>query len=229
MSGSLLKGALYASMATLLAACVQTPSRPPDSGVPGIFFDDPKLFEFDDRTTLRQVSDDALNVTKSFEQFRGSLYNDPVKFCTIAYGHLVVRQPCGPPEVARYPTPLSEPQGVEILGKDMHFAEIAVANSVTAELTDEQFGALCDFVFNVGAGNFKQSRLLELVNQGALEEVAAEFRRWRRAGGKILAGLVRRREAEIALFYRGLDLDRTSVEASTERADIDVYTGQEIR
>lgn len=68
------------------------------------------------------------------------------------------------------------------------------------KLTQHQFDALVDFTFNVGCGNFRGSTLLKKLNQGDVSGAANEFPKWQYAGGKVLAGLVRRRAAEKALF-----------------------------
>ena len=60
--------------------------------------------------------------------------------------------------------------------------------------------ALIDFTFNLGAGSLKSSNLRRCVNAEDWEALPAEFRKWVRGGGRVLKGLVRRREAEIATF-----------------------------
>lgn len=60
--------------------------------------------------------------------------------------------------------------------------------------------ALIDFTFNLGAGNLKSSNLRRCVNAEDWEALPAEFRKWVRGGGRVLKGLVRRREADIATF-----------------------------
>jgi len=60
--------------------------------------------------------------------------------------------------------------------------------------------ALIDFTFNLGAGNLKAGNLRRCVNAEDWEALPAEFRKWVRGGGRVLKGLVRRREADIATF-----------------------------
>jgi lysozyme len=60
-----------------------------------------------------------------------------------------------------------------------------------------RLGALTDFCFNLGDGNLRASTLRQKVNAGLWEQVPAQLRRWTKAGGKVLKGLVLRREAEI--------------------------------
>jgi len=71
---------------------------------------------------------------------------------------------------------------------------------VKVPLTQNQFDALCSFTYNLGAGALRTSTLLQLVNLGDFAAASKQFLRWDKAGGKPLAGLTRRRRAEMALF-----------------------------
>lgn len=64
----------------------------------------------------------------------------------------------------------------------------------------DRLAALIDFTFNLGAGNLKASTLRKKVNAGEWDKVPDELRKWVRAGGKVLTGLVKRREAECELI-----------------------------
>ena len=75
-----------------------------------------------------------------------------------------------------------------------------VEKYVTVSLTQNQFDALVSWTFNLGPGNLKESTMLKKLNQGLYEEVPDEMRRWNKAGGEVLEGLVRRRDAEAELF-----------------------------
>ena len=71
---------------------------------------------------------------------------------------------------------------------------------VTVPLNQCQFDSLCSWVYNLGPANFKRSTLLRVLNEGKYNEVPTQIKRWNKAGGKILEGLVRRREAEAEMF-----------------------------
>lgn len=71
---------------------------------------------------------------------------------------------------------------------------------VKVPVTASQLGALVSFAYNVGLGNFGSSTLLRLLNAGDYQGAAGQFSRWNKAGGKVLAGLIKRRAAEAALF-----------------------------
>jgi len=87
--------------------------------------------------------------------------------------------------------------------EDMEGFEAAVRRLVRVPLTDYQFDALVSFTYNCGEGNLAKSTLLKRVNSGDHKGAAAEFHKWNKAGGKVLAGLTRRRASE-SLLYQGI-------------------------
>ena len=86
---------------------------------------------------------------------------------------------------------------------------------VTVPLTDEQKGAMVDLAYNIGMGAFQNSTLLACVNVNHMQGAADQFSRWTKANGVELAGLVKRRDAERALFLLGSNLT-TPEEAAKE-------------
>lgn len=155
-----------------------------------------------DRVQYRGIYPPGLDLTKRSEGFIAKPYNDAVRYCTIAYGHLIKLRPCDGTEPENWRRGIAEPDGATLLVKDMRLAEAAVltATSSSITLTDGQYAALCDFVFNVGSKNYLSSTLRTRVNSGDFRDVPRQFRRWTQASGKVLPGLVTRREREIALF-----------------------------
>lgn len=88
----------------------------------------------------------------------------------------------------------------EIIGDA--FAE-KVHKVVTASVSENQFGALVSFAYNCGIANLQKSTLLKKVNANPNDPtIRAEFLKWNRASGKVLAGLTRRREAEANLYFK---------------------------
>lgn len=73
---------------------------------------------------------------------------------------------------------------------------------VKVHLTENQLGALVSFAYNCGLANLKSSTLLKRVNESKFDEAANEFLKWNKAGGKVLNGLTRRRQAESNLFKK---------------------------
>ena len=88
----------------------------------------------------------------------------------------------------------------KMLVEDLVEFENYVNDLVTVELTSGQFSALVAFTFNLGPNNLRSSTLLKLLNLEKYNEIPAQFKRWNKAGGKVLDGLIRRREAESLLF-----------------------------
>jgi lysozyme len=170
-----------------------------DTPTEGIFLDDysfPKT-----RGPLRQLPSAGLSLTKRSEGFRGFLYEDAARYCTIAYGHLVKRAPCDGSEPEEFRVGMSKPAGSALLRSDMQLAQQAVAALVKKHLTDGAYGAVCDFVYNVGPTNFGRSTLLDAINHDRIDDIPIQFRRWIKAGGKELVPLKTRREREITLYF----------------------------
>ena len=135
----------------------------------------------------------ALKLSKHFEGYRTGPYLCPAGIPTSGYGHAWY-----PPEK---PIPLSHQEAEAYLSNDLAKAERAVYRICPGMLLEskERQGAIIDFVFNLGAGRLQASTLRRRIQQRNWPEVQYELRRWIRGGGKILPGLVLRREAEAKL------------------------------
>jgi lysozyme len=91
--------------------------------------------------------------------------------------------------------------------EDMEGFERAVRRLVKVPLNSHQYDALVSFCYNCGEGNLSKSTLLKKVNAEDHAAAAKEFHKWNKGGGKVLAGLTRRRASE-SLLYQGIpDLD----------------------
>ena len=95
---------------------------------------------------------------------------------------------------------ISEAEAEALLIRDLENSEGWVSRLIKTALTENQYSALVSFTFNVGAGALQRSTLRMKLNRGEFQGAADEFPKWRIAGGRILAGLVRRRAAERILF-----------------------------
>ena len=140
-------------------------------------------------------SKNGLHLTENFEGLRLTAYPDPATHgdpWTIGYGHTGA-------EVHQGMT-ITQEQAEEFLMQDVQKAVQTVNLKVHTDLTPNEFDALVDFVFNCGAGNFAGSTLLKKINAGDMEGAALEFQKWDKAAGHVMAGLVRRRQAETDLF-----------------------------
>ena len=140
-------------------------------------------------------SKNGLHLTEQFEGCKLTAYPDPATGgdpWTIGYGHTGS-------DVHPNMT-ITQQQAEELLMKDVQKASQAVNSKVHTDITQDEFDALVDFVFNVGAGNFAGSTLLKKINEGDMEGAAHEFEKWDMAAGKHMAGLLKRRQAEENLF-----------------------------
>ena len=91
-------------------------------------------------------------------------------------------------------------QAGHLLERDVQRSERAVARLVDAPLTLNQFSATVCLVYNIGSGNFQASQIRQRLDRRNYSGAADIWWQWRRAGGRILNGLVRRRAAEKYLF-----------------------------
>lgn len=127
-------------------------------------------------------------LTERFEQCRLVAYWDALgNAWTIGWGHTFL--------VSRGMM-CTQAQADAWLLEDISVCEDDVNTHVTVPLTQGEFDALCDFAFNLGRGNLNNSTLLKDLNAGDREAAAKEFEKWDHAGGKEVAGLLRRRQAE---------------------------------
>lgn len=139
-----------------------------------------------------RYSKDGVHLTEQFEGCKLEAYQDSVGVWTIGYGHtrgVYEGMTCTQEEAEAW------------LLEDIANAEADVNKHVTLDSLDQnEFDALVDFAFNCGDGNLNSSTLLKLVNADELDLAANEFEKWDHAGGKVVAGLLRRRLAEKAEF-----------------------------
>ena len=143
------------------------------------------------------VPDAAVELVTQFEGFSAVPYQDPVGVWTIGYGST---RDLRMAPVCATTAPVTETEGALMVKRDLSSACQTVQGDVQVPLNDNQKAALEDFVYNLGMGNFKSSTLLRKLNAGDYAGAAAEFDKWDMAGGKVLAGLLRRRQAETDLF-----------------------------
>ena len=134
------------------------------------------------------------NLLKKFEGCKLKAYRCPACILTIGYGHTSA---AGAPEVKEGMT-ITQQQAEDILKADLVKYEQPVAAMVKVDLEQNQFDVLVDFAYNAGVGALKTSTLLKKINAGDFDAVPDELMKWTKGGGKVLPGLVRRRQAESA-------------------------------
>jgi len=141
--------------------------------------------------TNQSINEAGLELIKEFEGCILSAYKDPVGIWTIGYGHTK--------DVHRGDM-ITEAEAETLLIEDLKIFEKSILELVDVFLTSNQFSALCSFVYNIGVEAFRKSTMRKKLNDRNYDGAAEEFGKWIHAGGRILQGLVRRREAEKKLF-----------------------------
>jgi len=141
---------------------------------------------------MRKTSQPGIELIKEFEGFSSEPYQDVAGIWTNGYGHTK--------GVTKDTPPVSEDEAIENLKSDLLEAEEAVERLVIVPLNDNQFDALVSFTLNLGQGSLERSTLLKKLNGGYYHDAALEFGKWIYAGGKVVIGLIRRREKEKELF-----------------------------
>ena len=143
----------------------------------------------------KTTGEKGLALIKQFEGLRLDAYICPAGVPTIGYGTTKVNG-----QAVKVPSTITESQANDYLKSDVKTFEQAVNSAVTVPVTQNQFDALVSFTYNLGPGNLRSSTLLKKLNAADYAGAADEFPKWNKSGGKELAGLTRRRNAERDLF-----------------------------
>lgn len=154
-----------------------------------------------------KVSEKGIALIKQFEGYERFPYSCPAGKMTIGFGHCLKAGETFPIKG------VTESEATELLCKDLEDFESRVLDMVKVPLTQGQFDSLVSFIYNCGPGALQKSTLLRLLNSGNYDQAADEFCRWNRAAGKVLPGLVKRREAERTLFLSDSHSERASKES----------------
>lgn len=149
------------------------------------------------------LSDEGLRLIKSFEGYHKRLPNGdcaaylcPANVPTIGYG-------CT--EGVKLGMVWSAEKAETEFRKELSKFEAGVNRLVTAEINQNQFDALVSFAYNVGLGGLQKSTVLKRVNAGQFDKVPAALAMWNKGGGRVLPGLVSRRQREGALFMKPVE------------------------
>ena len=140
---------------------------------------------------LMKLGERGTEILKYFEGCKLTAYQDSVGVWSIGYGHT---------KGVYDGMTITQDQAEQMLLSELEEYEGYIENMVTVPLTQNQFDALVVWVYNLGPTNFRNSTLLKELNAGNYNAAGQEITRWNKAGGKVLAGLVKRREAEAELF-----------------------------
>jgi lysozyme len=160
-----------------------------------------------------KTSPEAIKMIKHHEGVRLKPYRCPALLWTVGVGHVIDPAHTKVPLEERRSLPI--PAGWDrvlgmdevdrILAQDLGRFERGVARLCPAAVNSQGiFDSLVSFSFNVGLGNLQRSSLRMKTNRGEFEAAADEFLKWTKAGGKVLPGLVKRRNDERALYLSGV-------------------------
>ena len=138
-----------------------------------------------------KISENGLELIKHFEGCELEAYKCAAGVWTIGYGHI---------KTAVEGKVITQEEADNLLVEEIIEYEDYVRAAVKVPLKQYQFDALVSWTFNLGNGNLNASTMLKVLNREEYEGVPAQMARWNKAGGKVLEGLIRRREAEGLLF-----------------------------
>jgi len=137
------------------------------------------------------ISKNGLDLIKHFESLQLKAYKCSANVWTIGYGHT---------KNVKEGDRISQDQANCFLMQDLYSVEQAIVRLVKVKLNQNQFDALCSLIFNIGISAFNKSTLLAKLNKEDYVGAAEQFRRWNKVNNVVMAGLVRRRQAEEDLF-----------------------------
>lgn len=141
-----------------------------------------------------KTSEEGKALIKKFEGCELKAYLCPAQVWTIGYGHTAG---------VNEGDVCTQEDADRMLSEDLEEFEGYVREAVDVALEQNEFDALVAWTYNLGPGNLQSSTMLKRINEKKFEDVPSEMRRWNKSGGKVLDGLVRRREAE-ALLFQGM-------------------------
>ncbi len=137
------------------------------------------------------ISPEGKNFIKQWESLELTAYLDGGGVPTIGWGHTK--------NVALGQT-ITEAQAEQFLSDDLAPTELTLNTNITVPVNQNQFDGMCSLAFNIGNNAFASSTLLKKLNAGDTQGAADEFPRWCYDNGKVIQGLVNRRNAERTLF-----------------------------
>ena len=137
------------------------------------------------------ISQEGISLIKKFEGCKLEAYKCAAGVWTIGYGST---------KGVKEEDTLTQEEADNLLLHEMQEYEGYINDLVKAPLEQNQFDALVSWVFNLGPANLKASTMLKFLNAGDYHLIPSQIKRWNKAGGKVLEGLIRRREAEALMF-----------------------------
>lgn len=145
---------------------------------------------------LTEMLASLYKLIKEFEGLRLTPYICPAGVWTCGWGSTGPDVIPGQPWTRDYADRRMEQDAIK-------FARATIALCPSIASNASRLSAIADFAYNCGIGSLQASTLRRRINDGQLSDVPAQLRRWVNGGGRVLPGLVRRREAEIAVWSCG--------------------------
>jgi len=152
------------------------------------------------------ISNEGIALIRRLEGVGFHAYLDSGGAWTIGVGHLLSKSERSSGKIwiagkpVKYSAGLADHDITLLLLSDLAKFEKDVNRLVHVPLKQHEYDALVSFVFNIGSGAFTASTLRRMLNAGQHASVPAQMRRWVRDNGKVVPGLVNRREKEIQLW-----------------------------
>lgn len=143
------------------------------------------------------INKEGLDLIESFEGFSPKPYKDVAGIWTIGVGSIYGLNGKRVKASHRH---ISKQEALQLMERDLKTTEVKITQLIEVPVTQNQFSALCSFVYNVGSGAFQRSTARMKLNRSDYDGCANEFLRWKYAGKRAIPGLLRRRKAERELF-----------------------------
>lgn len=145
------------------------------------------------------INDEGLGIIKKWEGCSLVPYLDPIGIPTIGVGSI---WSFDGGRVTMDHRQITKAEADGLLKKQLGRTQGFIDRLVSVPVNENQFSALCSLISNIGSGNFQASSLRAKLNRLDYWGASNEFWKWRRAGGRILRGLVLRRKDETELFVK---------------------------
>ena len=129
------------------------------------------------------ISKEGLSLIKKFEGCELEAYLCPAGVWTIGYGHT---------KDVKEGDKINKEEADYLLQEEMIEYESYINDFVEVPLNQNQFDSLCSWVYNLGPTNLKNSTMLRVLNEEKYADVPQEIKRWNKAGGEVLDGLIKR-------------------------------------
>ena len=167
------------------------------------------------------INQATVDLVKEFEGCKLKAYKCPAGVWTIGYG-TTARAGVGIEPAAGME--ITEAEAEYYLQKSLEKFSTEIAGAITKPINENEFGAFVSLAYNIGSGAFKRSSALRHFNAGDKAKAANALLLWNKAGGKVLAGLVRRREAERKLFLSPVSVDAPAADIKPDRKSLSQST-----